>query len=127
MNYALPVHIDIPDAAIHADIMSLGPGPGDTLGVPPLSQAKTAGWFDRSPAPGQTGAAIIDAHVDSALMKDYRGAFYTLGEVGPGQQITITRAGHTIAIFTVDEIQLAAKSTFPTNRSTPRPTTPHSG
>jgi hypothetical protein len=116
MNYAVPVHIDIPDAGIHADVMSLGLGPGGTLGVPPLSRAKTAGWFDGSPAPGQTGPAIIDAHVDSALMKDYRGAFYTLGEVRPGQQIDVTRADHTVAVFTVDAIQLAAKSDFPTDK-----------
>jgi hypothetical protein len=116
MDYAVPVHVDVPDAGIHADVMSLGLGPGGSLGVPPLSRAKSAAWYDRSPAPGQNGAAIIDAHVDSALMSDYRGAFYALGEVRPGQEIDVARADHTVAVFTVDEVQLAPKSDFPTHK-----------
>lgn len=116
MAYAVPVHIDIPGANIHADVMSLGLGPDGSLGVPPLSRAKSAAWYDRSPAPGQTGPAIIDAHVDSALMSDYRGAFYALGEVRPGQEIDVTRADHTVAVFTVDEVQLALKSAFPSHK-----------
>jgi Sortase domain len=113
LDYSMPVHIDVPAIGVHADIMSLGLGPDNSLAVPPLSQAKQAGWYDRSPAPGQNGASIIDAHVDSALMKDYRGAFFTLGQARPGQEVDVVRADHSVAVFTIDSVQLALKTAFP--------------
>jgi len=125
LPYALPTHIDIPAVNVHAEIMTVDLGPGNTLGTPPLDNAKVAGWYDRGPAPGQDGAAIIDAHVDSALMKDYRGAFFTLGEAKPGMQVEVTRADHTVAVFTIDEVQAALKTDFPTAKvyaPTPDPT-----
>jgi Sortase domain len=114
LAYAVPTHIDIPGVAVHADIIRVALNPDGTLGVPPLDQAQVAGWYDRDPAPGQAGTAIIDAHVDSAETKAFRGAFYTLGKVRPGQEIDVTRSDHTVAVFTVDSIELVPKSHFPT-------------
>lgn len=116
LGYAVPTRIDIPAIHIHANMIKVGAEADGTLGTPPLSDAKLAGWYDLGPAPGQNGAAIIDAHVDSALMKDYRGAFFYLGEAKPGMQIQITRADGTVAVFTIDEIQLAPKTAFPTGK-----------
>ena len=88
----------------------------DTIGTPTLQNAKVAGWYDRGPTPGEVGSAIMDAHVDSALMSDYRGAFYYLGLTKPGMQVDITRADHTVAVFTIDEVQASLKSDFPTQK-----------
>jgi sortase (surface protein transpeptidase) len=122
LPYALPTHIDIPAVNLHAAIISVGLASDGTIGTPPLSNAKVAGWYDRSPSPGQRGASVIDAHVDSALMKDYRGAFYYLGLVKPGMQVEITRADHTTAVFTIDEVQVVLKTSFPTSKVyTPTP------
>lgn len=116
LSFSAPLHIDIPAVGISADLLKVGLDSDGALGVPPLDQAQKAAWYDKGPAPGQSGPAIIDAHVDSSQTKDYRGAFYNLGEVVPGEQIKVTRADHTVAVFTVDSVQQAPKDKFPTTR-----------
>jgi sortase (surface protein transpeptidase) len=116
LAYAVPTRIDIPTIDIHADVIKVGVNHDGTVGTPPLSDAKVAGWYDGSAAPGQTGAAVIDAHVDSALVKDYRGAFFNLSAAKPGMHIDVTRTDGTVAVFTIDEIQVALKTAFPTQK-----------
>lgn len=116
LGFSAPLHIQIPAVGIDADLLKVGLGSDGAIGVPPLDQAQKAAWYDKGPAPGQSGPAIIDAHVDSSKMKDYRGAFYNLGQVLPGEQINVTRADHTVAVFTVDSVQQAPKDEFPTSR-----------
>lgn len=114
LAYSVPTHVDIPAVDLHAAVIKVDLNEDQSLGTPPLDDAKVAGWYDRSPTPGEDGSAILDAHVDSALMRDYRGAFYNLGLVKPGMEVDATRADGTVALFRVDEIQVAAKSAFPT-------------
>jgi hypothetical protein len=116
LGYSVPTHIDINAVNVHADIITVGVNKDDTIGTPPLSNAKVAAWYNGSPTPGQVGASIIDAHVDSSLMADYRGAFYYLGLVKPGMEIDVTRSDHSVAVFTVDEVQDALKADFPTDK-----------
>jgi hypothetical protein len=111
-----PVRIDIPDVDIHAVLVRVGLQADGSVGVPPLDQAQKAAWYDGSPSPGQAGPSIIDAHVDSRETKGFRGAFYNLGEVQPGEQVQVTRSDHVVATFTVDSVQQAPKSAFPTSR-----------
>lgn len=49
-------------------------------------------------------------------MSDYRGAFFYLGLAKPGMQIDVTRADHSVAVFTIDEVEVALKSDFPTDK-----------
>ncbi|MBR7826894.1 class F sortase [Actinospica sp. MGRD01-02] len=111
-----PVRIDIPDVDIHAVLVKVGLQADGSVGAPPLDQAQKAAWYDGSPSPGQAGPSIIDAHVDSRETKGFRGAFYNLGQVQPGEQIHVTRSDHVVATFTVDSVQQAPKSAFPTSR-----------
>jgi sortase (surface protein transpeptidase) len=114
LPYSPPAHVDIPAVNLHASIIKVDLNADQSLGTPPLGNAKVAGWYDRGPTPGQVGSAILDAHVDSALMSDYRGAFYYLGLVKPGMEVDVARADGIVALFRVDEIQVAAKADFPT-------------
>jgi hypothetical protein len=116
LGASVPVHIDLSDADIHADLMKVGMAADGSIGVPPLNQAQKAAWYDGGPSPGQAGPAVIDAHVDSRETRGFRGAFYNLGDVRPGQEIRVTRADHAVAVFTVDSVQQAKKSDFPTSR-----------
>lgn len=116
MKYSVPTHIDIPAVNLHADIIEVDANPDGSLGTPPLRNAKVAGWYDGSVAPGQAGASVMDAHVDSNLMKDHRGAFFYLGLTRPGIEIDVTRADHTVSVFAIDEVQVALKTRFPTDR-----------
>ncbi len=124
LSYSVPTHVDIPAANVHADVITVGINADDTIGTPSLSDAKVAAWYNRSPTPGQVGSSIIDAHVDSAMMSDYRGAFFYLGLAKPGMEIDVTRSDHSVAVFTVDEVQDALKTAFPTDKvysATPYP------
>jgi hypothetical protein len=116
LPYSVPTHVDIPAVNLHADVITVGLNADDTIGTPSLSNAKVAAWYDHSPTPGQMGSAILDAHVDSALMSDSRGAFFYLGLAKPGMTIDVTRADHSVAVFTIDEVQTALKASFPTDK-----------
>ena len=113
---SVPVRIDIPDVDIHAVLIKVGLQADGSLGVPPLDQAQRAAWYDGSPSPGEAGPSIIDAHVDSRETRGFRGAFYNLGGIQPGEHIEITRSDHVVATFTVDSVQQAPKAKFPTSR-----------
>lgn len=116
MPYSVPTHIAIPAVNLDADVITVDLNDDGSIATPSLANAKVAGWYDRGPAPGQPGAAVLDAHVDSSLMSDYRGAFFYLGLAKPGMQIDVTRADHSVAVFTIDEVQVASKSDFPTTQ-----------
>ena len=113
---SVPVRIDIPDVDIHAFLIKVGLQADGSVGVPPLDQAQRAAWYDGSPSPGEAGPSIIDAHVDSRETRGFRGAFYNLGGIQPGEHIEITRSDHVVATFTVDSVQQAPKAEFPTGR-----------
>jgi sortase (surface protein transpeptidase) len=116
LAYAVPTRIEIPTIDIQANVIRVGVNPDGTVGTPSLSDAKVAGWYDGSAAPGQIGAAVIDAHVDSAMVKDHRGAFFNLSRAEPGMQINVARTDGTTAVFTIDEIQVAPRAAFPTQK-----------
>ena len=116
MPYSMPTQISIPAVNLQADVITVDVNDDGTIGTPPLANAKVAGWYDRGPAPGQDGAAVMDAHVDSSLMSDYRGAFFYLGLTKPGMQVDVVRADHSTAVFTIDEVEVALKSDFPTDQ-----------
>jgi hypothetical protein len=107
-----PVTLTIPAIGVQATVIKLGLNPDRTLQVPPLTPAgvKETGWYDRGPAPGQAGPAVIAGHVDS-----YQGpgAFYRLGALRPGNQINITAADGTTAVFTVNAVDQYTKTSFP--------------
>ena len=116
MPFSAPTRISIPAVNLAAGIITVDVNEDGSIGTPSLSNAKVAGWYDRGPAPGQAGAAVMDAHVDSSLMSDYRGAFYYLGLTKPGMRVDVTRADHSVAVFTIDEVEVALKSDFPTDQ-----------
>jgi hypothetical protein len=110
-----PVSLAIPAIGVHTGLIDLGLGPDNTLQVPPLTQAgvREAGWYDLGPAPGQLGPAVIAGHVDS-----YQGpgVFFRLGALRPGDQIEVTRADGTVAVFRVDAVDEYSKDSFPTRQ-----------
>lgn len=116
LGFSEPAEIDIPDVGIHAQVLKVGLGADGSVGVPPLDQAQKAAWYDRSPSPGEAGPAIVDAHVDSRQIAGFRGAFYNLGAVQPGEQVRVTRSDRVVTVFTVDSVQQAPKAKFPTSR-----------
>ncbi|MCM0674055.1 class F sortase [Micromonospora phytophila] len=109
-----PTTITIPRIGVDASIMSLGTNPDGTVQVPPLEQAKLAGWYEPGPSPGEVGNAVIVGHVDSAKIGP--AVFFSLGALRPGDTIGVTRADGRQVTFTVESVSSHPKTSFPTEQ-----------
>ncbi|MCT2277790.1 class F sortase [Micromonospora chalcea] len=109
---AAPTTITIDRIGVRAQILALGVNNDGTVQVPPLDKARDAGWYRWGPTPGQKGNAVITGHVDSA--ESGPAVFFRLGELRPGDRITISRAGGSAAVFRVDGVKSYPKAAFPT-------------
>ncbi|MGW3960262.1 class F sortase [Amycolatopsis sp. NPDC005003] len=108
---AKPASLTIPAIGVRAeDIKDLGLTSGGALEVP--GDATTVGWFTGAPSPGETGPAVLAAHVD---YKHVPGAFSRLKDLRPGEQARVGRADGRIAVFTVYRVDRYPKATFPTD------------
>ncbi|WNV76869.1 class F sortase [Geodermatophilus sp. DSM 44513] len=105
-----PVQIDIPAIGVSSSLVDLGLNPDGTLEVP-VTYAK-AGWFTGGNHPGdpQGPPALIAGHVD-----DHTGpaVFFRLDELGSGDEVHVTRADNTVAVFTVTQSRQYPKNAFP--------------
>lgn len=109
---SMPVRVEVPTIGVDAALTPLGKQANGEVQTPSGEPGSPAGWYQDSPTPGQTGSAVILGHVN-ATNGDI-GLFYRLHELTPGQTITVTRADHTAAVFTVDKVDVYHKATFPT-------------
>jgi hypothetical protein len=109
---AAPVSVGIPSIDVTSDLMRLDLNDDGTVEVPPLEPDDKAGWYQRGPAPGAVGPAVILGHVDSA--EHGPGIFFDLGALQPGAEIEVARADGTVAVFAVDRVERHPKDAFPT-------------
>lgn len=111
-NGLVPVRIEIPAIRVNAPVMKLDLNRDGTVQVPPVDQHNLAGWYDRGAHPGQTGSSVILGHVDSFTGVS---VFFYLKTLRRGDTVKVARADGSTAVFSVDGVQVAAKSAFPTN------------
>jgi sortase (surface protein transpeptidase) len=109
---AAPVSVGIPSIDVTSDLMRLDLNDDGTVEVPPLEPDDKAGWYQRGPAPGAVGPAVILGHVDSA--EHGPGIFFDLGALEPGDEVEVARADGTVAVFAVDKVERHPKDAFPT-------------
>ncbi|SDG08191.1 Sortase family protein [Blastococcus aurantiacus] len=109
---AAPVSVGIPSIDVASDLMRLDLNDDGTVEVPPLEPDDKAGWYQRGPAPGAVGPAVILGHVDSA--EHGPGIFFDLGALQPGDEVEVARADGTVAVFAVDRVERHPKNQFPT-------------
>jgi hypothetical protein len=114
MSRSVPVVVDIPAIAVHARIIPLGLDSDGQVAVPSLSTPFLTSWFDRGPAPGQAGAAVLLGHVDAAGVGP--AVFYRLGALLPGNLIYVTRQDRRVAVFRVTSVGLYPQNDFPARR-----------
>ncbi|MBC9006655.1 class F sortase, partial [Micromonospora aurantiaca (nom. illeg.)] len=107
-----PIRITIPRIGVRADVLAFGVNDDGTVQVPPLDQAMDAGWYKLGASPGEIGNAVIMGHVDSAEIGP--AVFFRLGELRPGDGISVERADHTEVTFQVDGLKSYPKDQFPT-------------
>jgi sortase (surface protein transpeptidase) len=112
LRVSAPMTIVIPAIGVNAPVMRLGLNKDGTVQVPPLDNHNLAGWYDRSATPGAKGTSVILGHVD-----DYTGpsVFYNIKNLRRGDAVDVVRADGTTAVFSVDGVQKAVKTSFPTS------------
>ncbi|WP_150307758.1 class F sortase [Planctomonas psychrotolerans] len=108
---ATPLRLSVPAIGVDSELMHLGKNADGTVEVPPLGEYSPAGWYRGSPTPGEVGPSVMLGHVDSAAGPS---VFYRLGDLRPGDEVSVTREDGTIAVFTVDRLEQYAKDEFPT-------------
>ena len=111
LNASEPTQINVPAIELDSVLMQLGQNPDGTVQTPSLDEASPAGWYTGSPTPGAIGPSVIVGHVDSRVQG--RAVFYRLGEMRPGDEILVTRADETVAVFVVDGVEEYPKDDFP--------------
>lgn len=113
LGSSVPLRVDVPRVGIHSRLLRVGLQHDGSLGVPPLSRAELAGWYEKGPSPGQRGPAVLVGHVDT---KKGPAVFFRLASLRPGDTIEVTRADGKVAAFTVDSVERVSKKHFPTQR-----------
>ncbi|TQN43935.1 sortase family protein [Blastococcus colisei] len=109
---AEPVSVSVPSIGVTSELLRLDLNDDGTVEVPPLGPNDQAGWYQRGPAPGAVGPAVILGHVDSA--EHGPGVFFELGALQPGAEVTVARADGSVAVFAVDRVETHPKDDFPT-------------
>ena len=109
-----PIRIRVPAIGVDANVLVLGLNADKTVQVPPLNQVGDAGWYKYSPVPGAVGPSVILGHIDSAGYG--LGVFFKLGDLRPGDTVTVVRADQMVATFAVTSVAEYPKTSFPTQK-----------
>ncbi|MGW1914918.1 class F sortase [Streptomyces sp. NPDC002076] len=118
---SLPTRIRIPEIRVNAPLMGLALTRSGSLDVPPAQNKNLAGWYEAGTIPGETGTAIVAGHVDNT---EGPAVFYDLGALKRGARIEVDRRDRSVAVFTVDAVEVYAASNFPDEKvygAAPRP------
>lgn len=108
-----PVRLDAPAISMSREpLTSYGLDADGVVAIPPADLQTPAGWLDRSPTPGEIGPSVIVGHVDS--QKAGPSVFYRLGQLKPGDTVSVTRADGIVAVFRVEGVEQYHKAEFPT-------------
>lgn len=105
-----PTSVRIPAIDVDADLVDLSMGRDGVLNAP--TTGSVAGWYEALVTPGQRGTSVIAGHVD---WSDGPAVFYDLGELEPGDRITVARSDGRTAVFAVHATRQYAKNEFPSD------------
>lgn len=98
----------IPSIGVDAPIDAVGLDRDGAMAAP--ATLDRVGWFDRGPAPGQQGDAVIDGHLG---LPSQPAIFRQLARLRPGDQIRVVWPNGRVTDFTVSASQVVAADTRP--------------
>lgn len=116
-----PLRIRIPSIRVNAPLIGLALTRSGSLDAPPAKEKNLAGWYEAGTTPGETGTAIVAGHVDNT---EGPAVFYDLGALKRGARIEVDRRDGTVAVFTVDAVEVYSARAFPDDKvygAAPRP------
>jgi sortase (surface protein transpeptidase) len=110
---AAPVRVDVPALGVDTAVIPVGVDDDGQLEVP--EDVNTVGWYQFGPAPGApAGSAVLTGHVDD--VRQGVGVFGRIGDLGPGDAVTVTDAGGVARNFTVLSREEWNKTEVPLDR-----------
>ncbi len=107
-----PATITIDILGVNSSLMKLGQEADGTVAVPPGDAGSPAGWYEKSPTPGELGSSVILGHVNS--IQTGIGVFYRLHELKDADRVSVLRADGSVAVFEVYRVDTHDKAHFPT-------------
>jgi len=113
MEPSRPVELRIPSLDIDAPVHNVGLADDGSIAVPALAKHNQAGWFDKSPTPGQYGPAVLVGHADT---RDGPSIFHDLSRVRPGARVEVVRRDDSVAVFEVNSVERFEKADQPIDR-----------
>ncbi|MEU1186143.1 class F sortase [Streptomyces sp. NPDC005859] len=105
-----PDRVRIPAIHVDAPLTGLALTASGSLDAPPAEKKNLAGWYEAGTTPGDTGTAVVAGHVDNA---DGPAVFYDLGALRKGSAIEVDRRDGSVAVFTVDAVEVYQARDFP--------------
>jgi len=105
-----PDRVRISAIGVDAPLMGLALTRSGSLDVPPAGRKNLAGWYEAGTTPGERGTAIVAGHVDNA---EGPAVFYDLGALRKGSAIEVDRRDGSVAVFTVDAVEVYDAKDFP--------------
>jgi sortase (surface protein transpeptidase) len=94
-----PARLAIPTLGVDAAVESVGVDGQGRMAVP--SRPEDVGWYNQGPAPGESGDAVIDGHLDWWTGP---AVFWKLDRLRVGDELTVTRADGSRLRFVVDSM-----------------------
>lgn len=110
LSHSPPVRLRIPSIGVTSGFVDLGLEFDGTMQVP--QAAHVVGWYRDGPTPGERGPAVATAHVD---WRHEKGVFHDLGQLKPGNDVTVDRADGAAVVFQVTRVAEYRKAQFPTH------------
>jgi LPXTG-site transpeptidase (sortase) family protein len=96
----LPARLVIPSIGVDAPVEAVGRDRNNNMAVP--SVASHVAWYSPGPAPGETGDAVIDGHLDWTTGP---AVFWNLGKLKAGDEIRIVAQDGAVQRFGVTRAQ----------------------
>jgi hypothetical protein len=106
---SVPVGLDIPAIGVSVGVVPIGLRPDHTLEA--ARGDAPAGWYERSPTPGEPGTAVIIGPAEA--LNDCPAVFHQLRLLRPGDRITVHRADGVAICFAVTAVGLHPRDAFP--------------
>lgn len=104
-----PVGLRIERLGVDAPVDPYGIAPDGQMAIP--NNVADVAWYEPGPGPGETGSAVMAAHV--ALGSQGRGVFYDLKLLEPGDVVYVVRSDGSEQAFQVEESVTYLKSELP--------------
>jgi sortase (surface protein transpeptidase) len=110
-NGSPPARVRIPSIGVDSSLGRLGLNSDGSIEVP--ADFNQAGWYDKGPAPGEIGPAVVLGHLDSNTGP---AVFARLASLKTGAEILVIRQDGTQLRFVVERVASFSTDAFPTDQ-----------